>query len=676
MGSFINITSNNFSGETAEVYFLPCTGGTLQNFGSQTLPIDIVNISEDNTSTHGLYQVYLTDFNNQLCEVEYNCSGPGYAFFSGDNNSGWVNATDMCANAIYDEPIYSATNSVSVGDILYLDSALINPYAIGLSSYMSLKYEFDGNVTTYAVKTDDNGVITEIINCATLATPTPTPTPEPGATSTPTPTPEPGATSTPTPTPAPTVLFPTDTPTPAPTDTPTPTPTGLSFRAIQLSNPQSTQNDACGLSSGLTKYIDANWVITNGLVIYEDSSLTVRTHNSNPGGYSLVIDNGTKYAVNFDISGDVDTVSDCNPPATSTPTPAPTDTPTPTPGPIYRTIQLSNPQSSVENACAQSSGLTKYIDLNFAITNGLVIYNDDTLTTRTYIDDPTGYSMVIDGVNKYSVTFDGTGAVYSVVDCGTPATATPTPEPSPATSTPTPTPEPAPATSTPTPQPDATSTPTPIPVTELPAPTSTPTPQPEATTTPTPIPATATPEPTQQPMVWNLYHPCDTTTPADQLIAYSSNYTPGVIIKGSNGLCYTIAVTGYSLQPPITVVSEHSNCSECDPLPATSTPTPPPAATSTPTPQPEATTTPTPIPDATSTPTPEPPTPQPVWNLYHPCGSTVPADQVIAYSENYTPGIIIKGTNGICYTIANSGTSLQTPIGVLSEHSTCEDCEN
>jgi hypothetical protein len=220
--------------------------------------------------------------------------------------------------------------------------------------------------------------------------------------------------------------------------------------------------------------------------------------------------------------------------------------------------------------------------------------------------------------------------------------------------------DPAPATSTPTPPPAATSTPTP---------------EPAATSTPTPVAATATPTPL--PMVWNLYHPCDSTTPADQVIEYSVNYTPGIIIKGSNGLCYTIAVTGYSMQSPITVVSEHSNCSECDPAPATSTPTPPPAATSTPTPTPEAaTSTPTPLPDATSTPTPEPPTPQPVWNLFHPCGSSVPADQVIEYTENYTPGIIIRGTNGICYTIANSGTSLQTPIGVLSEHSTCEDCEN
>ena len=451
MGSFINITSNNFSGETVQLLFVPCTGGTISSYGQSTLPIDIFSYNDDNESTYGLYQLTLIDSGGRLCEVEYNCPGPGYPFFTGDNNTGYFNPTDMCINAIFDETIYSDKMDISVGDSLYLDSAMTSPYTLGPNSYMGLKLSIGGGSTTYAVKSDNNGVILEMIDCSTLTGGTPTPTPM-------------AATSTPLPA----------TPTPAPTDTPTPTPTGLSYRTIQLSNSQPTQNDACGLSSGLTKYIDVNWTITNGLAIYNDSSLTTKTHTSDPGGYSLVIDNGVKYAVNFDGSGNVDTVLDCDQPATATPTPAPTDTPTPTPGPIFRTITLSNPQSSSENACAQSSGLTKYIDVNFAITNGLVIYNDNTLTSRTYIEDPTGYSLVIDTNGaKYAVTFDGTGAVYSVVDCGNNPTSTPTPIP--ATSTPTPTVE---ATTTPTPVPEATTTPTPIPSTSLPAPTSTPTPTP------------------------------------------------------------------------------------------------------------------------------------------------------------------------------------------------------
>lgn len=87
------------------------------------------------------------------------------------------------------------------------------------------------------------------------------------------------------------------------------------------------------------------------------------------------------------------------------------------------------------------------------------------------------------------------------------------------------------------------------------------TPTPTATGTPTPTP-TAT-QTSSQIMVWNLYA-CGTTTPATQVIEYSSNYLGGEIIKGSNGVCYTIAVTGYTLQTPITVSSEHSTCEDCE----------------------------------------------------------------------------------------------------------------
>ena len=95
------------------------------------------------------------------------------------------------------------------------------------------------------------------------------------------------------------------------------------------------------------------------------------------------------------------------------------------------------------------------------------------------------------------------------------------------------------------------------PGTPTPTPTGTPTPTPTVTPTPT---ATTT----SQTMVWNLYYPCDTTNNATQVIAYSSNYSGGEIIKGSNGNCYTIAVTGYTMDTPITVSSEHSTCEDCE----------------------------------------------------------------------------------------------------------------
>ena len=104
-------------------------------------------------------------------------------------------------------------------------------------------------------------------------------------------------------------------------------------------------------------------------------------------------------------------------------------------------------------------------------------------------------------------------------------------------------------------------------------------PSPTPTKTPT---VTPTPSPSPAPLVWNLYYPCGTTTPAAQVIAYTPNYLGGEIIKGSNGLCYTVAVTGRTTQTPITVVSEHSTCADC--LPPTPTPTPTRTPTMTPTP--------------------------------------------------------------------------------------------
>lgn len=242
MGSFINITSNNFSGETAEVYFMPCSGGTFTNFGSYTLPTQIVT----GDTTSGLYQVYLTDFSNQLCEVEVNCSGPGYAFFTGDSNHGFTNAVDACTTGEYDELIYSDKNSVSVGDTLYLNSAMTSPYSVGTDYYMSLKFRQDINEFTYAVKTNGSSVITEIINCSTfIGTPTPTPTP--------------------------TVDIGTPTPTNAPTSTPTPTP---AFSAFNISTAGVSELDACGLTSTFTAYSNGSTPPVLGDTVYANNNGT------------------------------------------------------------------------------------------------------------------------------------------------------------------------------------------------------------------------------------------------------------------------------------------------------------------------------------------------------------------------------------------------------------------
>jgi hypothetical protein len=166
------------------------------------------------------------------------------------------------------------------------------------------------------------------------------------------------------------------------------------------------------------------------------------------------------------------------------------------------------------------------------------------------------YIVVPDGIKTIKVVptnlNDGgcvLGTDFNYIKINTPVTPTPTP-----TITPTPT-----VTSTPTPTPTPTATPVP---TDTPTPTPTITPEPTFTLTPTPtVTPTATPS---QIMVWNLYYPCGTTNAATQVIEYSSNYVGGEIIKGSNGLCYTIAVTGYSMSTPITVSSEHSTCEDCE----------------------------------------------------------------------------------------------------------------
>ena len=117
------------------------------------------------------------------------------------------------------------------------------------------------------------------------------------------------------------------------TPTRTVTPTGIIYRTIILANPQDSAFAACTGSSGLTKYIDKNFAITNGLAIYNDSTLLSKTYASNPGGFSLLIDGGTKYAVTFDASGNVNTVTDCSTIPSITPTRTPSITPSITPSP-------------------------------------------------------------------------------------------------------------------------------------------------------------------------------------------------------------------------------------------------------------------------------------------------------------------------------------------------------
>jgi len=63
------------------------------------------------------------------------------------------------------------------------------------------------------------------------------------------------------------------------------------------------------------------------------------------------------------------------------------------------------------------------------------------------------------------------------------------------------------------------------------------------------------------------------------------------------------------------------------------------------------------------------------YDLYYPCGTTTPADQRVVYTGNQSPGEIILASNGLCYTIVGPTTVGGATNTIISEHSTCEDCE-
>lgn len=138
---------------------------------------------------------------------------------------------------------------------------------------------------------------------------------------------------------APTPVTPTTPVTPSPV-TPTSPP---AYREILLGNPtSSTSTEACGVTSGNTKYIDYTFEITNGLVIWNDSNLTNKTYNTNPGNWSMLYDTtgangvngGKRYAVQFDGSGNINNIVDCT---TLTPVTPPTTPVAPTPVPVAPT---------------------------------------------------------------------------------------------------------------------------------------------------------------------------------------------------------------------------------------------------------------------------------------------------------------------------------------------------
>ena len=106
-----------------------------------------------------------------------------------------------------------------------------------------------------------------------------------------------------------------------------------------------------------------------------------------------------------------------------TPTPSVTSvTPTPSASPVSRaiTFSLAIGASAISDACDVTTGQTKYIALGASISNGLVIYDDASLTNRTFSTDPGQYGWLQDpddGNQEYGLDFDSNGTVSVIYTC-------------------------------------------------------------------------------------------------------------------------------------------------------------------------------------------------------------------------------------------------------------------
>jgi hypothetical protein len=188
-------------------------------------------------------------------------------------------------------------------------------------------------------------------------------------------------------------------PSPQPVPQPVPVPVQMVWN-LQL----------CSDGSNASFQVDNN-NLSSGIVLKDnDSGLCYYTVNQGPQVYALL----TNYYEESSCAS-----------CTSVPTPVPVPVPVNT----SRSILLSSPTtSSSEDACLISSGSTKYISNTVAISNGLEIFNDSALTTKTYNTNPGNWSTIIDGGSKYAVQFDSSGVVSVIISCNTvPTPVTPTP---------------------------------------------------------------------------------------------------------------------------------------------------------------------------------------------------------------------------------------------------------
>jgi hypothetical protein len=201
------------------------------------------------------------------------------------------------------------------------------------------------------------------------------------------------------------------------------------------------------------------------------------------------------------------------------------------------------------------------------------------------------------------------------------------------------------------------------------APTTTTTGAPTTTTTTTQAPTTTTttPAPTTTTTTacygFNLTPVYDTTCDASGPDVTAYKNTPGSIIVGDilrNSCGGTTLATGFYSDGTyryVVVVGEVTNKIVCNPTTTTTTAAP--------------TTTTTTLAPTTTTTT----LAFQSYDLYYPCGTTTPASLRVVYTGNQSPGEIILASNGLCYTIVAPTTVGGASLTVVSEHSTCGDCE-
>lgn len=213
----IQLTTTNYSGESANVWFFPCnSGGTNTNLGEMTFPTEIV----DTENYEGTYEVEftgLTSGNPQFCYVQIPCSGCNrptgltqtdlWITYSPDNENE-INFTgsaiDAC-NALVD----IIDNSKQLTGYLFSqigpDNTVYKTIILGDCATISDGFYILIEDGVKVVREISGGILSSsIINCYDVLYTTPTPTP---TVDLPTVTPTPTATATPTP-------EPTSTPTP------------------------------------------------------------------------------------------------------------------------------------------------------------------------------------------------------------------------------------------------------------------------------------------------------------------------------------------------------------------------------------------------------------------------------------------------------------------------------